>query len=575
VSGPIPYVVYASKSTQDDHESIQTQLATVAGAVGPDRFEFAGPFSEEKRSGFNHDRGPKLEAALMAAESAADQHGAAELWVWKSDRLARGSGKKDEARSLLEVFTRLKRKGVALRSVLDDAYVQDEVTIGMASKMANKYSEDLSAATRAGKQRQYDRGQRPGGPVPDGLRLKIERDDDDRVISRTYVPDHDGRGPVIERLFELSEEGHGDAKVAQKLNGEALRKKSGKPWDRRSVQAAVENQGYAARIVRTHDREVIEATNMVPLIDPDRYDRIIGARVLRDRARGDRRRRGGSQATKYVLGRLAICDRCGARLYARTETYKRKKDGQKRRYYRCANVVNQTGTCDQPRLDAELIDEAVVDYLDRLFVDFDAWRTETERARDSARDTVLAALKAAEVEVARLDKLVGKVQADYLKRLDAGEDNAAQFAVDAKARVEDERAAKQSEVEARRSALAEIEAPTDDTMLDVWNDLKRAVREGDEGTAALNERLRAEFAEFRLDCDDEQTVGILPVLLPRDVAPENPLLLLQAWKDADEPGPTEQAEADYDDATARETAEGLIVVPAKPLSATMGHKTHG
>ena len=73
-----------------------------------------------------------------------------------------------------------------------------------------------SDATKAGKQRQYDRGQRPGGPVLDGMLLRVERDGQDRVIARLYLPDREGRAPTIARLFDLSEEGHGDAAVAKR-----------------------------------------------------------------------------------------------------------------------------------------------------------------------------------------------------------------------------------------------------------------------------------------------------------------------------------------------------------------------
>lgn len=578
MSAPLPYVVYASKSSKDVHDAIPTQLETVADRIASltdaERVEFAGPFCEEAKSGFKRDRGPELEAALTAVERAATEQGAAELWVWRSERLARGSGKKAEARSLLEVYTRLTRAGVTIRSVLDDAYVQDEMAVGAASKMANKYSADLSDATKAGKQRQYDRGQRPGGPVQDGMRLQVERDAGDRVIARNYFPDSEGRAPTIERLFDLSEEGHGDAAVAKRLNREGLRKKSGEPWDRRSVQAVIENQGYAGRIVRPAEgdkpAEVIEATNITPLIDPERYDRILAARVTRDRSRGDKRRRGGRSTSHFVLARLAICDRCGSRLYARTSPYER-KDGTHKRQYVCAQVANQTGMCDQPPIDAEAVDPAVVDHLNHLFVDFDAWQGETERTRRSAIDAAQQAVDEAEREVRRLDGLAKKVQADYLRRLEAGDDDAAQVAVEGKKHVEEQREARVAEVAMRKAALAELAAPTDDAMLDVWGELKRAVRKGEDGVGGLNERLRAEFREFRLDLVDDESVAVLPILLPRDV-PGSPLALLQAWQESGD-DPTPEEVADFERHERRGEAESLIAVPAKPLLIQKGQDT--
>lgn len=579
----LPFVVYASKSTADDHDSISTQLTkcarTVAGQPDDaDRFEFAGPFSEEKKSGYKGDRGPELEAALKAVERAAAEFGAAELWVWKSDRLARGSGKKDEARSLLEVYTRLKRAGVTIRSVLDDLYVQDEAGIGMASKMAEKYSADLSEATKAGKQRQYDRGTRPGGPVQDGLVLVVERDKQDRIVGRTVEPDRDGRAPVIERLFDLAEGGNADGTVAKQLNREGFRKKSGKPWDRRGVQAVIENQGYAGRIVRpaVGDRpaEVIEETNIVPLIAPERYDRIVGLRSKRDRARGSKGRRGGRTTTRFVLSKLAVCDRCGGRLYAVRSPYTR-RDGTCRRQYICVNVRDNTGLCDQPKIDAEQVDPAVVEHLDRLFVDAEAWRIEIQTTRTAAVTDARSLLGEAESELDRLDGLAAKVQDDYLRQIEAGNTDAAQVAADAKAALADQRKVKATEVRTRKAAVAELEsADADDAMLDVWSDLKRAVTTGDESVASLNERLRGEFAEFRLDWVGDGEVAVLPVLLPRDVPEGNALALFQAWKEAGEPAPTDAEIEDYEFHERRGQAESLIVVPAQPLLVKKGHDTH-
>jgi DNA invertase Pin-like site-specific DNA recombinase len=580
MNGPIPYVVYASKSTEDAHDSIPTQLETVAAKVAgeaEERVEYAGPFYEASKSGFKRSRGPELERALVAVKEAAAVHGQAELWVWKSDRLARGSGRKAEARSLLEVYADLKREGVTIRSVLDDPYVQDEVTVGMASKMANKYSADLSEATKAGKQRMYDRGERPGGPVQDGMRLVVERDENDRVVSRTYLPDEGERGLVIGRLFDLADEGHGDATVGQKLNSEGHRKKSGEPWDRRSVQHIIENPGYAGRIVRPAEgdrpAEVIQAKNIVPLIPPDRYDRILKARKSRDRAKGDKRRRGGRPTTKFVLAKLGTCDRCGSRLYARRSPYVR-KDGTSARHYVCAQVVNQTGLCDMPHIDAEVMDAAVVEYLDQLFVDIEGWRDGTEAAREKARGAALVGIEQTEDELARLDRLAEKVQADYLRQLDADDEDAAQIAAEARKGLETQRLAKLAELEMRQAALADIDAPTDDAMLDTWSALKRAVREGSKEVAALNERLRAKFATFRIEwIDGEEVAAVAPVLLPQ-VIENSPLPLLEALRRVSEgQEPTPEEIADYEEQERRCVAEELIVVPTKAALVQMGQDT--
>jgi hypothetical protein len=69
-------------------------------------------------SGYRRSRGRQLDAATAAAKEAAAEQSEAELWVFHSSRLARGSGRMREARALGEVFYDLRRHGVALHQQL-------------------------------------------------------------------------------------------------------------------------------------------------------------------------------------------------------------------------------------------------------------------------------------------------------------------------------------------------------------------------------------------------------------------------------------------------------------------------
>jgi site-specific DNA recombinase len=134
-----------------------------------------------------------------------------------------------EARALGEVFYDLRRHGVTLRSVEDDAYVTDEAFVGMASKMANKYSEDLAAHVRRGKRSQFERGHRLGGPVPDGY-LLVDQIEEGQVVRR-YVFDPD-RERVIRTMAALALDGLGDPAIARRLNRDGHPTRRGKPWTR-------------------------------------------------------------------------------------------------------------------------------------------------------------------------------------------------------------------------------------------------------------------------------------------------------------------------------------------------------
>jgi site-specific DNA recombinase len=498
----LPTVIYASKSTADAHDSIPGQLATVAERVAAEggRVEFAGPFYEEERSGWKGDRGPELEAALQAAERAAAEHGTAELWVWRSDRLARGSGRKDEARSLLEVFTRCKRAGVVLRSAEDDAYVRDEVTVGMASKMANKYSEDLSEAVRKGKRRQFEeRGERLGGPVCDGY-LGLPRPEGE---PRRYAPDPE-RAPIFERMGELADPqggGLADSNVARQLNAEGYRTKNGRPWDRRRVQDALTNPFYAGMVARgrsTPGAPVETAPGTHPaIIDPERFARIQGARAQRDLGAGSNRR--GRPNTRHVAARLGECGLCAreerfSRMYARTSAYTR-KDGGRKTTYLCEQVANGTGLCNAPSIDAAIADAALLRHLDHFYLDADAWLAARADEHQGTRERLEAALEAEGARLAALEADAARVRADYRRQLAAGNEAAADVAAAALEDVAGERGQAEHRLGELRATLAATpERPTLDPLLDLYSDLNahlRGIADDSRTVVEVNEQLRA------------------------------------------------------------------------------------
>jgi Resolvase, N terminal domain len=167
MSGPTPAVViYGCLSDKaEDEQSIPSQIAKVRerlAAVYPDGFGVVGEFTNDVMSGSKRNRGPGLQAAIEAATRAADERGRAELWANTSARFARGRGRKDEARSLLELFTQMSRAGVRLRSVHDDEMLREE-QVGIASRMAAKHSKDLAESVKRAKRRQAERGEHLGG----------------------------------------------------------------------------------------------------------------------------------------------------------------------------------------------------------------------------------------------------------------------------------------------------------------------------------------------------------------------------------------------------------------------------
>src|SRR2546423_1012096 len=110
----IPAVIYAAKSTgQNDEESTGAQVGACRAAVEREvgRSLCCEPFAEEGVSGYKGNRGIELQSAIRAATDAAVKHGNAELWVWRSNRLARGKGDRPDRRALGKLFYDLREVG--------------------------------------------------------------------------------------------------------------------------------------------------------------------------------------------------------------------------------------------------------------------------------------------------------------------------------------------------------------------------------------------------------------------------------------------------------------------------------
>jgi site-specific DNA recombinase len=395
-------IIYAARSkdeeqgkdsTGDQVKAIRRKLRQVGGrtVVGDPHIDHA--------SGFTGNRGPALESAIAAAVDAAPS----ELWVFHSSRLARGSGEKDEARSLMELLVPLRRQGVTVRSVEDDAVLASPAFWGMAEMMAHKYSLDLSAHVRKGQRAAYEKGKWAGARyVPDGY-----------VADGGLVID-EPRAVIIRRKAELAGEGRTYKGVARQLNAEGYRTKEGNPWRGERVQDTLSNPVYAGRVVwhrREPDEEVREGLHEA-IIDPEAFDALGVKMGMRNRGRG---KGGGRPAPFTALSGIAVCDACGARMVSRRSPHVR-KDGTRQAIYICANRRGGTGTCDAPQVDAAKVDQAIMARLTAWTTDWETWKEEQARALERERTALAAELASREQDLALRVKDRDKMRKRYIDK---------------------------------------------------------------------------------------------------------------------------------------------------------------
>lgn len=532
----IPCVAYAVRSKRDERERAKagggapaSQLRRIRRRLhdDPDR-ELIGEHKEDGFSGSKRDRGPALAAAIQQAVAAADEHGSAELWAFISSRFARGSGRRDEARSLLELFVQMRRAGVTLRTVSDDEFITNEMLIGFASSQASKYAEDLSRSVVRGKEDQFERGEWLGGPVPEGFVLISERRGRDTL--RTLIRDST-REQVIERMFALALERLAPATIARQLNSEGLRTaprerkdgtvKPARPWTRRAVQNIITNATYAGAIMRHRGRPSQQINwngnhRDAAYITQEQYELIQAAMAQRDRAKKGRpHSTAGRPSTRFALWKLATCGECGEPMFAQTSAYVR-KDGTRRRTYVCQNYAASTGLCSSAPIDASAVDAMIVDKLDSLMFDFDAWFETVTLAERDERAAAEAELTVVLDGLTANDRRRRLVQRDYLKQLEAGKEAAAEVAAGALEGLQEERERLERAAANLREAIerAPDSAPVD-AALDWWNDVRRQLRGRSDGRsmADVNAVLRDLFTVFRLT-ETWRGIVVEPVFTP-------------------------------------------------------------
>jgi hypothetical protein len=495
-------VLYGAKSTADERGSIPAQLAACREAVEREGGrEIVAEFSDEAASAYKGSRGPGLADAKRTAERTAADRGACELWVFDPDRLARGDGRKGAAH-LAQIYWWAVENDVTLRAVQNDHALRDAIYATVEGVRTHGDSKAKAGHVRRGLRAAFERGQRGGGPIPDGYQALVRRDADDRVIERSYRPDPE-RAEVVRVAFDLYRQGRGDTAIARELNRLGHRTKRGRPWERSRVQDMLTNPFYAGRIVRDRGKptEEVRDGGHPPLIDPAVFDRLLAERPERDNAPDAHPApRDGRPPSNHALARLAVCGRCGGRMTGYTASYRR-KDGTRKRTYKCRNYHHNTGVCDQGPVDGALVDAAVTSDLRTLLVDFEAWRGRIEDRHNAERGGLARQVERAEEELAAQAHKTEKVEAKWSEYL-ATDERKADLVLPMVERERTELAEAEVRARAARDAFASVptEAPVD-AMLDFMSALQRAITgrlDDTDSLAEVNVALRELFSCFRL-----------------------------------------------------------------------------
>ena len=163
-------------------------------------------------------------------------------------------------------------------------------------------------------------------------------------------------------------------------------------------------------------------------------------------------------------------------MYSRTSAYQR-LDGTRGRAYVCKNVVEQTGACDAPPVDAEAADASLLPHLQHFFLDYVAFNERAREATGRQRAALDRELERHRDRLARKSRAIENAEARYEAAMEAGDDSRAERIEDQLTRWSSERQAIQADIDAalaRRTQLADEAAPTD-ALRSYWRTLAEGI----------------------------------------------------------------------------------------------------
>lgn len=349
-----PAVLYNAKSDEDKKGSIGTQLQDGRRHAAGAGLTVAGEFSEDDKTAWKGNRGPKLIAAMDLCERLADEHGSCTLIVQHSDRLARGDGKR--AKHLLHYMLWAVEHDVALVSVQDPQALTSFVMGAVAGDQNEAASSRKSASVRDGHERRArDHGLHPGGPRP--YAYEYQRYMDGRVIPDTALQVVRVEAALfVEHIWTPARQGASSRDICQQLNALGIPSSTGRRWHPSAIIKVLANPLYAGKHRRVRDGAIFDGAHDA-IVDWDEWQEF--QRTRRGSNGGGGPAKGGRKPNWPALftNRHLRCGSCGHAMGPRSRPNRASPDSA---VYVCAHRAALISNCDQRPVDLPAVEQAAI-----------------------------------------------------------------------------------------------------------------------------------------------------------------------------------------------------------------------
>ncbi|HEX3512036.1 MAG TPA: recombinase family protein [Solirubrobacteraceae bacterium] len=334
----------------------------------------------ETMSGTRDDR-PEL-AKLLGTLSDIDV-----VVIAKLDRLGRNT------KHMLEIYETLEAAEVDLLSLsesIDTTTPMGKVMRLVISAFAQLESETIGERVRStiGARRADGRkhSQFPYGYKKDGRPSAIE-------------------SPVVKRIFTEAAAGVAQAKIAEKLNKDGFKTRSGTKWSQPRIKTILDNITYTGQI---ETNEIVAEGKHDGIIDKALWDSVQNLRAANKR--GKNGSAAGRKPKRFLFGNgLLRCAHCGGAMVPHTTT-----SGYE--HYLCnTRKAESKDACSMKPVKRASVDAAVFDYFERVCVSIEATQEQLQKQLDLQEVEAEGRLKAAERAKATAAAATEQIDKDYLE----------------------------------------------------------------------------------------------------------------------------------------------------------------
>lgn len=381
-------VIYARVSTAEQAEegySIDAQIDTVRKRIELDGKQVISNYIDRGISGKSMEKRLQLQQLLKDAKEKKFD----EVWVWKTNRLARNH------LDLLKIVEELNKSNVNFKSCsehFDTTTPQGRLMMNVLASIGEFERETIVDNVKMGMKQRARLGKWNGGQVLGYISAKNNKDD-----TKTRLEVVEEEAFIVREIFKLYSEGRGLKSLTNHINKLGYKSKKGNMFSINAVKEILMNPIYIGKI-RYNRRENWsekrrKGTNKNPIIVDGEHDAIITMdlwekvqKLYSQRSHKPNRVYSGS----YPLTGLLKCPACGSSMVA-GRVKKKHKDGSYviHRYYHCGAWRNKgTAACRSNGVKADEVEQFVFNKVQSSLVNESVLRDIVNNLNEKRKRTI-------------------------------------------------------------------------------------------------------------------------------------------------------------------------------------------